>query len=59
MPPTNGSEPRIVSIRPVTVCSTLGTIVPTIEVTMFRICAIGPWTTAGSIGRIDCTMPNA
>ena len=40
--PTNGSEPRIVSIRPVTVVSTVGTIVPTTELTMLSTCASGP-----------------
>jgi len=46
--PINGSDPRIVSIRPVTVRSTVGTIVPTVFVTRLRICSIGPCTAARS-----------
>ena len=36
VPPMNGSEPRIESIRPVTDDKTVGTTVPTIAVTSFR-----------------------
>ena len=40
-PPTIGSEPMIVSMRPVTVARMLGTRSPTMPVTCVRIVPIG------------------
>ena len=48
-----GSELRTVSMRPVTVLRTVGTSVPTIEVTWVTMAPIGACAATGSIGRID------